>query len=341
MFLFATPQAWLDPIGLPDEKSHCCGFCENPLQFFLQVYAPIAEKESAFHRTVFVFMCTSMACLLRDQHEQWRRGSERPLRSVKVFRCQLPRLNRFYPSEAPKENAVGRSLVPGDRKEWLILYIFLDFYEFALVSQFVMHWRSGHKADCQQAIISSGSSDHIYNNGRQALERMNTVACKSLWREYEIICEDECPDMVDDDGSSTSLVCKDANANEVYQSLSKSFEVDDVKKRWASFQERVMRAPEQVLRYCRDTKAKPLWPLSAGQPAKANIPKCSYCNGPLSYEFQIMPQLLYFFNVKNEADSLDWATIVVYSCSASCEDSSSVSYKEEFPWIQLYSSAMP
>ncbi|KAK1283220.1 hypothetical protein QJS10_CPB21g01802 [Acorus calamus] len=234
-----TP-AWLDPIGLPDEKSRCCGFCENPLQFLLQVYAPIAEKESAFHRTVFVFMCTSMACLLRDQHEQWRRGSERPLRSVKVFRCQLPRLNRFYPSEAPKEDGIGRSLVPGDRKEWLIVYIFLAFYEFALVSQYVMHWRSGHKADCQQAIISSGSSDHIYNNGRQALEGINT--------EYEIICEDECPDMVDDDGSSTSLVCKDANVNEVYQSLSKSFEVEDDKKRWASFQERVIRAPEQVLR---------------------------------------------------------------------------------------------
>ncbi|KAK1283524.1 hypothetical protein QJS10_CPB21g01720 [Acorus calamus] len=202
------------------------------------VYAPIAEKESAFHRTVFVFMCTSMACLLRDQHDQWRRGSER---LEKVFRCQLPRLNQFYPSEAPKENGIGRSSVPGDRKEWLILYIFFAFYEFAFVSQFVMHWRSGHKADCQQAIISSGSSDHIYNNGRQALEGMNT--------EYEIICEDECPDMVDDDGSSTSLVCKDANVNEVYQSLSKSFEVEDDKKRWASFQERVIRAPEQVLRF--------------------------------------------------------------------------------------------
>ncbi|KAK1284366.1 hypothetical protein QJS10_CPB21g01817 [Acorus calamus] len=342
-----TP-AWLDPIGLPDEKSRCCGFCENPLQFLLQVYAPIAEKESAFHRTVFVFMCTSMACLLRDQHEQWRRGSERPLRSVKVFRCQLPRLNRFYPSEAPKEDGIGRSLVPGAALcSWCGTWkgekvcSSCKRAHYCSAKHQVMHWRSGHKADCQQAIISSGSSDHIYNNGRQALERMNTVACKSLWREYEIICEDECPDMVDDDGSSTSLVCKDANVNEVYQSLSKSFEVDDDKKRWASFQERVIRAPEQVLRYCRDTKAKPLWPLSAGQPAKANIPKCSYCNGPLSYEFQIMPQLLYFFNVKNQTDSLDWATIVIYSCSASCEDSSSVSYKEEFPWIQLYSSAMP
>jgi len=49
---------------------------------------------------------------------------------------------------------------------------------------------------------------------------------------------------------------------------------------------------------------------------------------------QILPQLLYYFGVKNDADSLDWATIVVYTCKSSCE--ASMAYKEEFPWVQLY-----
>ena len=48
---------------------------------------------------------------------------------------------------------------------------------------------------------------------------------------------------------------------------------------------------------------------------------------------QILPQLLYYFGVKNDADSLDWATIVIYTCADSCEGS--VSYKEEFAWVQL------
>ncbi|CAL9182300.1 unnamed protein product [Musa hybrid cultivar] len=67
--------------------------------------------------------------------------------------------------------------------------------------------------------------------------------------------------------------------------------------------------------------AKPLWPLplSIGYPTIANIKKCNYCNGPLCYEFQIMPQLLYYFGVRNDPDSLDWGTIAVYSCLASCE----------------------
>ncbi|CAB4307356.1 unnamed protein product [Prunus armeniaca] len=58
---------------------------------------------------------------------------------------------------------------------------------------------------------------------------------------------------------------------------------------------------------CRIPGAKPLWPVSSGRPSKANIPKCSYCAGPLCFEFQ------------NDVDSLDWATIAVYTCEASCD----------------------
>lgn len=31
--------AWLDPLNLPGVKSRSCGFCENPLQFLLQVFS--------------------------------------------------------------------------------------------------------------------------------------------------------------------------------------------------------------------------------------------------------------------------------------------------------------
>jgi len=51
--------------------------------------------------------------------------------------------------------------------------------------------------------------------------------------------------------------------------------------------------------------------------------------------FQVLPQLLYFFGVKNDVDSLDWATIAVYSCEESCDGAAS--YKEEFAWVQVSS----
>lgn len=137
----------------------------------------------------------------------------------------------------------------------------------------------------------------------------------------------------------------------------------------------------QNIRYWRNGGAKPLWPMSSGQPSKADIPKCNYCGGPLCFEFQvctlclykisvkcffyillsylftrsispikldetfgwclfcwwfqILPQLFYYFSVNNEVDSLDWATIVAYTCEASCEGG--VAYKEEYAWVQLSS----
>lgn len=102
-----TP-AWLDPTNLPSGRYCLCDFCAQPLQFLLQVYAPLLHKESTFHRALFVFICPSMSCLLKDQHGQWKRQPEKAFRSVKVFRCQLPRFNSFYSSEPPRHNGSDR-----------------------------------------------------------------------------------------------------------------------------------------------------------------------------------------------------------------------------------------
>nr|CAD1833265.1 unnamed protein product [Ananas comosus var. bracteatus] len=327
--------AWLDPVNLPPEKSSTCGFCGEPLQFLLQIYAPISEKKSTFHRTLFVFMCPSMSCLLRDQHEQWKREGGNLCRSVKVFRCQLPRTNPFYSSEPPRRDGTDKPLCAGVSLccwcgTWKGEKLCSSCRKVRYCSEKhqALHWRSGHKNDCRR-IISSEASDSPL------------VASTTLWPEYEIAIEEEYvfnSEVSEENSSSTSLVPTDNNKkDEMVQSLMDQFEADADKKSWASFQERLARAPEQVLRYCRDPMARPLWPLSIGRPSKADIPSCSYCKSPLCYEFQIMPQLLYYFGVKNDPDSLDWATIVVYTCLESCE--TSMGYKEEFAWVQLYPTA--
>ncbi|KAL3647960.1 hypothetical protein CASFOL_008928 [Castilleja foliolosa] len=106
-----TPHGWILYICLL-ENGNLCDFCGKPLQFLLQVYAPLPE-ESTFHRTLFVFMCPSMTCLLRDQHGQWKRHPEAQSRSVKVFRCQLPKVNSFYSSDAPTVDSTEQPLTSG------------------------------------------------------------------------------------------------------------------------------------------------------------------------------------------------------------------------------------
>lgn len=188
--------------------------------------------------------------------------------------------------------------------------------------------------ECLQASISPQSSNISPTSSSAETEK---VASNIIWPEYEIINEDECEfemETSEDISYANSLVSR-SQMDETIKSLLDNFEGDDDRKSWASFQERIARAPEQVLRYCRFDRAKPLWPMSSGRPSKNDIPNCSYCGGPRGFEFQILPQLLYYFGVKNDVDSLDWATIVVYTCKASCEESGR--YKEEFGWVQLAS----
>lgn len=59
----------------------------------------------------------------------------------------------------------------------------------------------------------------------------------------------------------------------------------------------------------------------------------------LSCFLKILPQLLYYLKLekRNERDSIDWGTLVVYSCSASCGEYSRDNVnqvKEEFLWRQ-------
>lgn len=337
--------AWLDPINLPAKGSSLCDFCGQPLQFLLQVYAPISENESAFHRTLFVFMCPSMTCLLRDQHEQWKRPPEKASRSVKVFRCQLPRSNPFYSNEHPRYDGTDKPSGAGAQLcSWCGTWKGDKVCSSCRGARYcseehqVMHWRSGHKTNCQHPGISSVPSSINHSTDGFSSADVHKVASKTSWPEHEIINEDEAD--YDTEGSkdyenAKSLVTGN-RVDETFSSLLNSFEGDGDRKSWATFQERICKAPGQVLRYNRDAKAKPLWPMASGRPCKADISKCSHCGANRGFELQILPQLLYYFEVKNDPDSLDWATIAVYTCAASCHGSLG-GYKEEFAWVQLSS----
>ncbi|KAL3741568.1 hypothetical protein ACJRO7_017091 [Eucalyptus globulus] len=326
--------AWLDPINLPSGRSRLCDICEQPLQFLLQVYAPTSDRESTFHRTLYLFMCLSMSCLLKDQHEQWKRPAVNASRSVKVFRCQLPCDNPFYSSEPPRHDGSDKPLGSGAPLcNWCGTWKGDKFCGSCREARYcsekhqAMHWRSGHKVMCQNSSRNAGNSS----------AEDQKSASSSPWPEHEIVNEDEAEYNVDvstDLDNANCLVSKNQMDDSI-NSLIDSFQGDSDRRSWGNFQERIARAPEQVLRYCRNVCSRPLWPMSSGQPSTADIPKCSYCGKPRCFEFQVLPQLLYFFGVKNDADSFDWATIAVYSCEASCEGAAS--YKEEFAWVQVSS----
>ncbi|CAN0924159.1 Programmed cell death protein 2 [Linum grandiflorum] len=366
--------AWLDPVNLPSGKLSLCDSCGKPLRFVLQVYAPITEKESAYHRTLFVFMCPKMSCLLRDQHEQWKRKPDQQSRSVKVFRCQLPRGNPFYSSENPRNDGRDKPSGPGavlcDRcGTWkgdkLCGKCKKAHYcsERHQVTCFLLHFCltqslfNGHLHDSWLTL--SSSTPFSASIGNQVINisvaqwkipwsypivalvvaaplLLKATPTKKLWPEYEIVDEDEAEfgEKASDDTENGMALVSANEKDDSMKSVIDGFKADIDKRTFANFEQRRARAPDQVLRYCRSPTAKPLWPIFSGRLPKADVPSCKYCGGRMIFEFQILSSLLYYFKVDNEVNSLDWATVVVYTCESSCD--ASVAYKEEFVWVQLY-----
>ncbi|CAI5519076.1 unnamed protein product, partial [Closterium sp. Naga37s-1] len=106
---------------------------------------------------------------------------------------------------------------------------------------------------------------------------------------------------------------------------------DAEKKQWAAFQAVIAKAPDQVIRYCRSATARPLWPQLQGQPpSQAAIPPCGGCGAPRIFEFQVLPQIIYYSAPDATADSaLDFATLAVYVCPNSCCRSSPLSTAQQ------------
>ncbi|XP_009889786.1 PREDICTED: programmed cell death protein 2 [Charadrius vociferus] len=99
------------------------------------------------------------------------------------------------------------------------------------------------------------------------------------------------------------------------------------------FKERVAAEPEQVIRYCRGGEG-PIWVSGENIPEEKDIPDCS-CGAKRIFEFQIMPQLLNHLQVDSLGESIDWGTLVVYTCADNCGEGNE--YPEEFIWKQDFS----
>ena len=93
--------AWLDLKYLPAVSEMLCPDCQMPRKFLLQVYAPDNNSSQAFHRTIFLFICTTNSC--------WTESDRSP---VLVLRSQLCRDNDYYPSSPPEEGGAWRPAGP-------------------------------------------------------------------------------------------------------------------------------------------------------------------------------------------------------------------------------------
>ncbi|XP_048794130.1 programmed cell death protein 2 isoform X2 [Lagopus muta] len=318
--------AWLGETGLPASDALRCGRCLQPRAFLLQLYAPLPDRPDAFHRTLFVFACRGAACYRLS-------GPGGPLCA---FRSQLPRRNATYSEEPPSEEPPPLpEPVPRRLRSGAALCRVCGCLgprvcgrcrraAYCGPEHQALDWRRGHRRSC--------------GRGGDA--------------EYEILIEPEEPEFpadstVDPDDekgagdaskklekqeeSRVTSTTSDVLDEETLEAMAKHETKED--KIFQTFKDRITVEPEQIIRYCRGGEG-PIWVSGENIPEEKDIPNC-LCGAKRVFEFQVMPQLLNHLKVDSLGESIDWGTLVVYTCAENC--SAENKYAEEFIWKQDFS----
>lgn len=338
--------AWLNLQDLPDPSRMLCKICQKPMAFLLQVYAPMSEDRS-FHRTIYLFCCKDGKCHAKNRSDCFL-----------VLRNQLKRENRFYNFHPPPDIDEIRELSLPEEfkpKAWTTLCDVCGCRGGKMCSKCHMaqycsrehqtvDWKSGHKGFCTMLLCAEeGFNQEQFFEGNNPGKNARS---KVLFPEYELVIETEPNDSDNYDKSEderlddykqfvqTNTVLTDEDGDdkelEFLSTLGKEALLAD--KQFRKFKKRVSREPKQVLRYHRN--GEPLWVSDEGKPGDKEIPPCD-CGSKRVFEFQVMPQMLNYLQVDSFEESVDWGTLVIYTCSQSCGDGSA--YVTEFLWKQNFS----
>ncbi|KAK2581356.1 hypothetical protein KPH14_008122 [Odynerus spinipes] len=315
--------AWLDLKNIPKKEDLECEYCGNPCIFLCQIYAPSADDDDAFHRTLYVFICKDPNCCKTNESG-----------NLKVFRCQLSRFNPFYPSKPPIEEENWRTDINADAwcKTCHICGIAAPYHcskckivNYCCRNHQIYDWKQSHKNAC-------GSNVNKSNN--------------FLFLEYELVKEPE-KIINEDDDDDDDDDCKEVEEKEIekYKSMVQDKElesfhterdIEDLSKManadedevFTRFRTKIENYPEQVIRY--EYGGQILY--ISGNTQIKDVPKCSICGGERQFEFQIMPQLLNYLNFKDTINSLDWGILAVFTCKKSCMQKEG--YVKEYIWKQ-------
>ncbi|KZC07423.1 PREDICTED: programmed cell death protein 2 [Dufourea novaeangliae] len=312
--------AWLNLKDIPGEKDVQCEYCEEPCIFLCQIYAPYEDNETAFHRSVYIFICQKPECCKLNKNG-----------NLKVFRSQLPKKNEFYPSEPPVEEPDWRTDI--SIIKWVrsckVCGIFAPNHcskckcvNYCCRAHQIFDWKCGHKESCGRDPLTIQNSKLLFpeyeivieaENEREDNDESNCEKEEEEIKKYETMIES---------GQAGTLQNEDVQSELLSMANQKEDEI------FSEFRLTIDQYPDQILRYNRGGKV-----LYISAENKINeVPKCSECNEERQFEFQIMPQLLNFLNLKNAYECIDWGILAVFTCINSCTPKNG--YVTEYVWKQ-------
>ncbi|XP_008065600.1 programmed cell death protein 2-like [Carlito syrichta] len=310
-----------------------CERCGQLLTLVVQVYCPL--EGSPFHRLLHVFACACPSC------------SHGGARSWKVFRSQCLQVReQEAQSDAQKqENGLaaedwceGADDWGSDIEEASSPQLTLDFGNDSSNAQDTDWTAQLQDLRLQDAVLEAA---HPAPPG----ERVALPTGGLQFLPYYICVVDE-----DDYRYSVSLdhahsLLRDYQQREgiaVHQLLSQSLSSDGNEKyektiiksgdqMFYKFMKRIASCQEQILRY--SWSGEPLF-LTCPTSEVTELPPCCHCGGQRIFEFQLMPALVGMLSSANLGLSVEFGTILVYTCEKSCWPQNHQTPMEEFCIIQ-------
>ncbi|XP_003796129.1 programmed cell death protein 2-like [Otolemur garnettii] len=336
------PDAWTASKlgGVPDAlpgvaaPRPACERCGQPLALVVQVYCPL--EASPFHRLLHVFACACPTC------------GHGGARCWKVFRSQCLQVGEKDALDSQKQEndfdaedwCEGATDWGSDVEEVPSPQLTLDFGNDPHSARDI-DWTS----QLQGLQLQDAVPGAIQPIPPKEWEASSVAAVVPQFLPYYICVADE-----DDYRDSASLahahsLLRDYQQREgiaVEQLLSQSISSDGDEKyektvikngdqMFYKFMKRIAACQEQILRY--SWSGEPLF-LTCPMSEVTELPACSHCGGQRTFEFQLMPALVSMLKSANLGVSVEFGTVLVYTCEKSCWPQSHQTPMEEFCIIQ-------
>ncbi|XP_019278933.2 programmed cell death protein 2-like isoform X2 [Panthera pardus] len=322
--------------GLPDALPSVaaprpvCERCRQPLALVVQVYCPL--EGSPFHRLLYVFACPRPRCSMGGA------------RSWKVFRSQCLQTREKEAQDAQENRLAAEDWCEG-ADDWGS-----DSEEVPPPQRTLDFGNDPHSAkdtDCTAQLRDLHLQDTVLG-AAPPVSPGEEMALPSLAPQFLpyymcVVDEDDYRDFVSLDHAHCLL--RDYQQKEgmdMEQLLSQSlpgdgdekYEKTTIKsgdKIFYKFMKRIAACQEQILRY--SWSGEPLF-LTCPTSEITEPPACSYCGVRRIFEFQLMPALVSMLRSTNLGLSVEFGTILIYTCEKSCWPENCQTPMEELCIIQ-------
>ncbi|XP_038662137.1 programmed cell death protein 2-like [Scyliorhinus canicula] len=308
-----------------------CSQCTSPLIHVVQVYCPL--EDSPYHRTINVLACPRPGCWGRS--ESW-----------KVLRSQCEETTQKL--ETRTENALvsmtardwcdeaddwGAEDCPGPDTEGSV----------SLGAAEPTHCPSDGEVRVQTSRLEALSlQEKAQGMGLvtqtpvpafqpfyiSVMEEEERSLATGFSHEQKLLREYQQREGVNVEELAVSS-CEDEGVTEKYEKV-KARHGD---RTFVKFMKRISSCPEQILRYC--WNGSPLLISSPTMAFESAMPVCETCASPRVFEFQLMPALVNMLkSAATEEASVEFGTVLIYTCERSCWRPSNQSPLEERAFVQ-------